>query len=274
MCWAYVYMTCSGLLIAELTLNRMGRTGRPGLGLLDLYDSSLGKAGSVAGTAAYFFLHYAMMVAYIAQGGKDVEQILGWDQNGSIAFAFAMGLSLFFASSNFVEKVNNVMVLGVIASFLSIVAVGANTADFAALVDVSNQHPENVVSCLPILFLALVFQNVVPTVVSNLEGDRTKITKAIIGGTTVPLVMFLAWNAVCLGNALASGTDLSQVDPVALLQAGEAGGSVLAPLVTTFSVLALVTSLVGFTYGLIDAWTDQVSQPLFSPSLLLLSPCP
>jgi tyrosine-specific transport protein len=27
-------------------------------------------------------------------------------------------------------------------------------------------------------------------------------------------------------------------------------------LVTTFSVLALITSLIGFTYGLVDAWTD------------------
>ena len=255
---AYVSMTVSGLLIAELTLNRMAQTGRPGLGLLELYESSLGKTGSALGTGAYFFLHYAMMVAYIAQGGKDLEQILGWEQNGSIAFAGVTSLALFFASANAVEAVNNVFVLAVVASFLSIVAIGAGTADFTALVDASNQHPEQVVSCFPILFLALVYQNVVPTVVTNLEGDRSKITKAIIGGTTVPLVMFMAWNGVCLGNAFAAGVDLSQVDPVAFLQAGEGGGALLAPLVTAFSTLALVTSLIGFTYGLIDAWTDQV----------------
>ena len=67
--------------------------------------------------------------------------------------------------------------------------------------------------------------------------------------------MFLAWNAVCLGNV---GTEATAgLDPVALLQNGVAGGSaLLAPLVTTFSVLALITSLIGFTYGLVDAWTD------------------
>ncbi|KAL7565999.1 hypothetical protein ACA910_011019 [Epithemia clementina (nom. ined.)] len=259
---AYVYMTMSGLLVAELCLNRMGQTGRPGMGLLDLYDSSLGKAGSVVGTGSYFFLHYAMMVAYIAQGGKDVEQILGWDQYGSIAFAGIMCASLFLASNSVVEKVNNGMVLGVVASFLSIVAIGAQTADFTALLDVSNQHPEKVVSCLPIVVLSLVYQNVVPTVVTNLEGDRSKITKAIVGGTTLPLIMFLAWNAVCLGNAFASGADLSQVNPVELLKSGEAGGTFLPVLVTAFSTLALVTSLIGFTYGLIDAWTDQFNIPL------------
>jgi hypothetical protein len=57
---AYVYMTMSGLLISELTLNRMVETGRPAAGLLDLYKSSLGGPTSAVGTAAYFFLHYAV----------------------------------------------------------------------------------------------------------------------------------------------------------------------------------------------------------------------
>jgi hypothetical protein len=57
---AWVYMTMSGLLISELTLNRMAETGRPGAGLLDLYESVLGKPWSLVGSTAYFFLHYAV----------------------------------------------------------------------------------------------------------------------------------------------------------------------------------------------------------------------
>ena len=69
--------------------------------------------------------------------------------------------------------------------------------------------------------------------------------------------MFLAWNAVVLGNL----SDVSSIvesgatiDPVALLQANSPG--VLGPLVGGFSTLALITSLIGFTYGLLDAWKD------------------
>jgi tyrosine-specific transport protein len=91
-------------------------------------------------------------------------------------------------------------------------------------------------------------------VVSQLEGDRTKITKAIFAGTTTPLLMFLAWNAVVLGNVV--GTDLSGMDPVAMLQSGAAGSTLLGPLVSTFSSLALVTSIIGFTHGMLGAWTD------------------
>jgi hypothetical protein len=57
---AWGYMTMSGLLISELTLNRMAETGRPGAGLLDLYESVLGKPWSWVGSTAYFFLHYTV----------------------------------------------------------------------------------------------------------------------------------------------------------------------------------------------------------------------
>ena len=105
----------------------------------------------------------------------------------------------------------------------------------------------------------MVYQNIVPTVVTQLEGDRSKITNAIIGGTTVPFIMFLLFNAVVLGNA--GGVDLtSGVDPVSLLQNSETGG-VLGSLVGGFSTLAVITSLIGFTYGLLDAWTDTFGMP-------------
>ena len=40
---AWAYMVASGLLITELSLNRLVETRRPGSGLLELYGSSLGK---------------------------------------------------------------------------------------------------------------------------------------------------------------------------------------------------------------------------------------
>merc|ERR1712232_775716 len=65
--FAWFYMVISGLLIAELCINRIGETGRPGIGILDLYKNVLGDVlGGVLGTSAYFFLHYSVLVGYIA----------------------------------------------------------------------------------------------------------------------------------------------------------------------------------------------------------------
>jgi len=63
---AWFYMTISGLLIAELSINRMGETGKLGVGLLEIYKTYLGDGLGKVGSGAYFFLHYAIMVAYLS----------------------------------------------------------------------------------------------------------------------------------------------------------------------------------------------------------------
>jgi tyrosine-specific transport protein len=270
---AWILMTASGLLIAELSINRLGETGRPGIGLLDLYESKLGKTWGLIGSAAYFFLHYAMMVAYIAQGGKNLEDVLKYlDVNGQLCFAGGCALLLFFAGKNTVEKVNNVLVLGVFASFLAILKTGVSSVNISLLMDWNNQHPEEVVASFPILCLALVYQNIVPTVVTQLEGDRSKTTKAIIFGTSLPFLMFIAWNAVILGNIANIGeTDIT--DPIMVLSHSDGkSGISLGTLIELFSTLAVVTSLIGFVYGLIDALTDVLALPKEGPKFNSVKP--
>jgi hypothetical protein len=47
--------------------------------------------------------------------------------------------------------------------------------------------------------------NLVPVICSYLAGDVKKIQKAIILGSSAPLLMFLSWDAVALGLAGAGG---------------------------------------------------------------------
>jgi len=272
---AWLYMTISGLLIAELSINRMGETGKQGVGLLEIYKSSLGNNLGRLGSGAYFFLHYAIMVAYFAQGGANlgaffdsqgldsISSVHGLDQ---IVFATGAGSLIYFANPSVVEKVNNGLVFAVVASFLGILGVGFGSADFGALVAPENQHPELIVNAFPILFLSLVYQSIVPTVVNKLEGDRRKITEALILGTGVPLIMLLAWNAIILGNvASIPGAFDYGLNPVSLLQSEGLGGETLGQLVGIFSELAVTTSLIGVIYGLLDGLTDVFNVPTKGP---------
>mmetsp|Transcript_29749 Transcript_29749/g.60803 ORF Transcript_29749/g.60803 Transcript_29749/m.60803 type:complete len:575 (-) Transcript_29749:100-1824(-) len=269
---AWGYMVVSGLLISELALNRIGETGRPGVGLLDIYKSSLGPGLSAVASVSYFFLHYAVLTAIVAQGGGNIDSFLAssgvatFEGFGQISLVTSVGLALYSMTTKTVNNVNNLLVAGVAAAFLGIMGTGAGSADFGALVSLENQHPEEVVNALPILFLSLVYHNVVPTIVTQLEGDKSKITKAIVGGTAVPLLMLLAWNAVVLGNVIGTPGGLSgDLDPVAVLQNSGQGGEVLGTLVTVFSELAVVTSIIGFVYGLVDALTDVAGLPTSGP---------
>ena len=149
---AYVFMNTSGLLIAEVAINRIGETGKQGVGLLELYKSYLGNWSSI-GVAAYFFLQYAVMVAYISQGGSNITVFLdsispeigttlpGLDR---AVFTVCVGSLVYFFKESFVEKVNSALVLGVILSFVAILGIGTKSADFQALLAPENQHPVSV----------------------------------------------------------------------------------------------------------------------------------
>ena len=112
---AYVFMNTSGLLIAEVAINRIGETGKQGVGLLELYKSYLGNWSSI-GVAAYFFLQYAVMVAYISQGGSNITVFLdsispeigttlpGLDR---AVFTVCVGSLVYFFKESFVEKVTH-----------------------------------------------------------------------------------------------------------------------------------------------------------------------
>ena len=87
------------------------------------------------------------------------------------------------------------------------------------------------------------------------EGDAEKVRTAVVAGTLLPLAMFLAWDAVSLGSGGGASSSSSSLDPVAALSASS---PLAAPLVATFSLLALITSFVGFVLGLTDFLADAL----------------
>jgi len=262
----WLYALVSGLLIAEVTLNTMRLVGRPSLGLLTMIERTLGTLGARVAGGAYLFLHYALLVAYVAQGGEilvsAVEKVLGM-QNilpawvGTTAFTLLFGGIMYLGRERFVEKLNSAFVAIVLASFLGLLLLGTthlNTSSF------SFQNWSALPPAVSVMFVALFYHNVVPTVVTQLEGDARKIRQSIFIGSAIPLVMFLAWNAVILGSVspdMVHGTSGSTTvfDPLQMLRSGGAG-EWLGVLVSIFSEFAIVTSFIGFVYGLLDFFKD------------------
>ena len=290
-------MTLAGLYLAELTIRMthlashsdtttntttIKSSKSTSLGLLDLYHqgmmmqphvtSSSSSSSSqfqirlvqYGSTLAYFFLHYAMMVAYIAQGGSNIhlslEHFPDAAVTGPVVFTGVMAVSILTIPKRIMSRINNVLVMGVFLSMASIVFTGVSTINADALlrIDLSYQDPRNVVSSLPIIFLAFVYHNIVPLVVKELQYNARSIQTAIVLGTTLPCLMFVTWNAIVLGNMdpAAVVTTGNHFDPVEVLMSRTNGASWLGFSISTFSILAVITSLIGFTYGLNEAWND------------------
>jgi len=108
------------------------------------------------------------------------------------------------------------------------------------------------------MVLSLVYHSVVPTVCYQLGCDLPRIRTALLLGSALPCLMFIAWSAVILGSvpydaAAAASASGATFDPLAVLRAsGDSFGST----VRLFSLLAVCTSFVGFYYGLTDFFAD------------------
>ena len=126
------------------------------------------------------------------------HKMCSWKYQLHVCMTFVGGL-LAFGSQSLVESVNNFLVLVVLTSFGGLVSLQIPGLQIAQLF-----HPQDysaVLPAVPVMFVALVYHNIVPTICSALKYDRKKITIALTAGTFIPLVMFIVWIGVSLGSS-------------------------------------------------------------------------
>ena len=195
--WAF--MVCTGLLYAEIGSNlRAGDGQDEALGVLNMIDRILGESVSKIAGIVYLFIHYTLLVAYISEAGNIINDTFSVQNIGSPVFAILSGAILLFGSEKLIDNINSASLAIVLTSFFSLAFIGGDLfdADYA----LSTQNFGIVSSALPIMLLALVYHNVVPVITQQLNYDRSKIQKAIVYGTTIPLAMFIIWIVVILGT--------------------------------------------------------------------------
>ncbi|KAJ8600433.1 hypothetical protein CTAYLR_001408 [Chrysophaeum taylorii] len=237
--WAFASM--AGLLIAEAT--QAVSPARP-LGFVATMGEVLGPVPKLIATAAFGFVCYSLMVAYVAEGGALCAPPRTFGVPPPALFATALGALLEFGSPALIDASNNVFVALVVAAFAAIIAVGAPTIVPARF---SRANWSAAPRALPICVLSLVYHTVVPYVVDKLDGDPRLVATALLGGSAVPLAMFLVWNAVVIGAVAADATSIA--NPLAALRA-TTNSPALGAAVQIFSQFAIITSAIGLFFGL------------------------
>ncbi|KAL1520448.1 hypothetical protein AB1Y20_022030 [Prymnesium parvum] len=258
---AWAYMAASALLIAEVNVNTLCALDKKAVSIDSMAEETLGPAGAKLSGLAYVFIHYALLVAYMLQGGSLLFELAPIAPLPAAlaapAFAALAGGFLLFSPQRVVERVNALLVGGVLLSFVALLATGVPQVDLQLL---AHADAPQVVPAVPVIVLALVFHNVVPTVSAQLGCDLPRIRQAILVGSAIPTLMFIAWSAVILGSvppdaALSAAAAGEQFDPLVALRSA---GDTLGQEVAIFSLLAVVTSFIGFVYGLVDFWSDAL----------------
>ena len=264
--FVWFYTLISGLIIAEVTLNIMRVEGIPHLGLLAIVEKILGKVGARIAGVAYLFNHYALLVAYMTKGGEvltttvnqvwKLENILPhWA--GTVSFSLIFGSMIYWGKNNFIEKLNEIFTIILLMAFVGLLLLGGSQIQSSQFLV---QNWTAIGGSLAVIYVAMFYHSVIPLVVTQLEGDIPKIRQSIIIGSVIPLLMFLAWNAVILGCVTPDIVQLNPgheriFDPLKILRTG-ASGEWFAMLLSIFSEFAIVTSFIGITYGLTDFFKD------------------
>ncbi len=155
-----------------------------------------------------------------------------------------------------VDRVNALLMIGLILSFLIFVFVGVDKIIPSFLIEKTNWPFAFTVT--PLILASFGFQGTVPTLTNYLGRDPQKVKKAIFLGVSLTLIVYIIWEALILG-----------VVPYSLLQQTlKQEQSAVFPLKTVleapwlyrigefFAFFALVTSFLGVTLGLLDFLAD------------------
>lgn len=256
----WLYMAASAMLSAEVAVHCSCALGRPsGVSLLSQARLTLGPAGAALSSLSYVFLHFAVLVAYVSQGATIGQHLFASIPHSLAGFCFlgALGFALFALNDEQVDTMNNLLFAGVLVSFGVVLASLLPSVHIDAL-SPSHANWMAVPRAIPTLLLSCVYHNIVGSVASRLQGDVDRVRRAVLIGSGVPLVMFLAANAIVLAAAGDAGSATSSigsggVDP--LVNLSEKGG-LPAMAIDAFAGLAVATSALGFIEGLNQLWTD------------------
>ncbi|CAE8628335.1 unnamed protein product [Polarella glacialis] len=250
--WAYLVVT--GLLTAEVSLAVMARYGRSATSLRSMAGKTIGTYGALVSSAVFVVVHLVKVMAFMSKGGELLASaapgIAALPMPPTLTFAVACGGFVFAAKgSKLLEYVNNAFVLVIVAAFFVLVSILLPTASVGRFMAVSNWW--QAIDAMPIMVLSLSYHVVVPTVCSQLEGDRSKITAAILSGSGLTCVLFLIWNLTFLASV-----PQGSLDPLSQLRA--TGSPLVSLSILAFSLSAIITSFVGFVIPLTDFFQDAL----------------
>ena len=264
-CWAF--MSCTGLLLLEVCLRLP-----PDANLVSMAGTYLGRPGKLFAWVLYLFLFYCLSIAYVSGGGG---LLLGWtglslpSWVGGALFVLIFAPFVYFGARA-VDKINWLLMTGLIVSYLIFVIMGASH------VSASNLKTSNwalSIQALPVIFTAFSYQGVIPTLSTYMKRDARRLRIAIIAGTTLAFLIYIIWEFLILGIvpleglAEANRRGITAVEPLK----AHIGSGLVYIIAQCFAFFAITTSYLGITLGLMDFLADGLRMPKLGLRRLFLA---
>lgn len=244
---SWLYMTVAGFILLEVTLRFPDETN-----MAEMAKRYFGRAGELVVFVLMLFLMYALMTAYSAVAGPLIAKYIPISpEMGSTLFALALFVALVI-STKALDYFNRTFMVGLILSYMGLVILGLPQIE---LTNLQNGDLNEALYISPILIIAFGFHNLIPSLVRYLGRDVKRLRQSIALGTTIPLVIYLIWEAIILGLISDKSANLVSVNELLEKAASE---SLINPLIALFAFFAITTSFMGNALSILDFLSDQV----------------
>lgn len=257
--YTWFSMLSSGLMILEAT------THYPrGANFDTIVKDLLGPVWSAVNGLSVAFVLYLLTYAYIFTGGNltahALEQPL-WV--GQIIFTLIFSACVWW-SVYWVDRATTILIGGMVISFLWANGGLLASAQPGILLDTASGGQAHywiyAGAALPVCLASFGFHGNVSGLFDYFKGDARKVARSLWLGTLIALLIYALWQFAVQGNLPRSefGPVIAAQDNVAALLDALAGvaGSGLVRVLSFFSYMAIASSFLGVTLGLLDYLSD------------------
>lgn len=259
LCWGV--MTLGALFILEANLYLP-----PGKHMVSMAESTLGSAGLLASWLSYLFLLYTLLSAYIS-GGADVFGSLFTDiginlqaWEASLLFTLSFGL-IVYGGIRRVDLLNRALMFGKLGIYFILIML---ISPHIQAINFSEGHIRYITGSLMILITSFGFAIIVPNLRDYFNDDIKALKRVVLIGSLIPLLCYLAWDAVIIGSLPSQGEQglaaLMQNEHTTSALADMLSKTVQSPLINSlfnfFTSICMLTAFLGVSLCLISFLAD------------------
>lgn len=200
LCWSA--MTTGAFLILESNLYL-----RNGGHMVSMALLTLGKWGSAFTWLVYLFLLYTLLCAYISGGADVLNSLMAkagmrlTDTQASLLFVLVFG-AVVYSGIRQVDWLNRGLMFGKLGAYLVLVILIFPYIDISHF---QNGDYRYISGTVMILITSFGFAIIVPNLREYFKDDIKKLRRAILIGSLIPLICYIAWDAVIMGSLANEG---------------------------------------------------------------------
>ena len=187
----------SGLMMLEVNLWLPS-----GANLISMAEETLGPVGKFFSWLTYLLLLYALIMAYLTAINASFIKLLlenfhlslqPW-QTASIIMAILS--MLIFSGTKTIDYINRLFIIGLIISFFGFVGTAIPEINYSHLLFANYK---GMWITLPIIVTSFGYQIVIPSLRHYLRDDIPQLRRAIVIGSTIPLLVYIIWEIIVVG---------------------------------------------------------------------------